>query len=227
MIELTKTKRITVGVLVMLGVILLGLLTMATPKYYFKSDPSLTLKELKNADYQIASGLLAREVLDKNKDVVLIDIRSPYEFNKGNITGSVNIPAADILEGDNFKQFEDFQKEGKNVYFYGKDIVEANVPFMTLQALGFNNIKILQGGFDYFKSKDLNTLVAENVSLNDEAPVFDIQKYIKEENVESQQTAKKGSLTPGKVPQTAGKKSVQPEAKKAAPVKQEVEEEGC
>jgi rhodanese-related sulfurtransferase len=225
MIELTKTKRITVGVLLMFGVILLGMLTMATPKYYFKSDPSMTLKELNNADYQIAPGLLAREVLDKNKELVLIDIRSPYEFNKGNITGSLNIPAADILEDANFKQFKDFQNEGKKVYLYGKDIVEANIPFMTLQALGFNNLKILQGGFDYFKSKDFNTIAKENESLNDEAPVFDIQKYITEENIKSQRT--KVNLIPGKNTQTSEKKSVQPEVKKSAPVKKQVEEEGC
>lgn len=59
MIELTKTNRITVAILLMLCIILIGLLTMATPKYFFKSDPSSVIADLKNgriSDYTRKSG---------------------------------------------------------------------------------------------------------------------------------------------------------------------------
>lgn len=158
-----------------------------------------------------------------------MDIRSQYEFNKANIEGSINIPASDILDNINYKKFLDYQKEGKSVCLYGRDIVEANVPFMTLNGLGFDNLKILQGGYDYFKVKDINTFAAENLILADEAPLFDIEKFIKEENIKSENNAKQEKQTGGMGIQASGKKSAQPQAKKtAAPVKSAaVEEEGC
>lgn len=229
MIELTRTKRITAGLLLMLGVILTGLLTMTTPKYYFKSDPSLMISELKKGDYQISPSAIAKEIINKNKNFVFVDIRSPYEFSKGNIEGSVNIPASDILDDDNYRKFSGFKKDGKSVCLYGKDLVEANVPFMTLNGLGFDNLKILQGGYDYFKVKDINTVAGENIILADEAPLFDIQKFIKDENIKSENNAKQEKQTGGKSIQVSGKKSAQAQAKKAAALIKSaaVEEEGC
>ena len=226
MIELTKTKRITIGVMIMLGVLLLGLLTMANPKYAFKSDPAEMIDVIGKGEYKVSPGQLAEEILNKNKESVLIDIRSQYEFNKGSIEGAINIQASDILDDDKFQQFSNFENEGKNVYIYGKDVAEANVLFMTLYALGIQNIRILQGGYDYFKNKDLNEIANDNVQFSDETPMIDIQKYIKEENVKSQTKSKLENQTVNK--STSVKKSAKPAAKIiVAPKKEEVEEEGC
>lgn len=228
MIELTRTKMITAAILTMIGIIILGLITMTSPKYFFRSDPSLMISHLKKGDYQLTPGDMARKIVQKNKDFVLVDIRSQYEYAKGNIDGSINIPASDILDDENYSMFKGFQKDSKIVCLYGKDITEANVPFMTLHGLGFENISVLQGGYDYIRNKDINTVASENIVFNDESPLADIQKYIKEENVRSEKLAKQKIDVPNNVSQSKVKKSIQPEAKKSAPVKPAaVEEEGC
>ena len=42
--------------------------------------------------------ITSEELLNKLSKVQLIDIREPYEYEEGNIEGSINIPMGDFLE---------------------------------------------------------------------------------------------------------------------------------
>ena len=42
--------------------------------------------------------ITSKELLNKISKVQLIDIREPYEYEEGNIEGSINIPMGDFLE---------------------------------------------------------------------------------------------------------------------------------
>ena len=42
--------------------------------------------------------ITSEELLSKLSKVQLIDIRDPYEYEEGNIEGSINIPMGDFLE---------------------------------------------------------------------------------------------------------------------------------
>ena len=42
--------------------------------------------------------ITSEELLSKLSKVQLIDIREPYEYEEGNIEGSINIPMGDFLE---------------------------------------------------------------------------------------------------------------------------------
>ncbi|NTW91533.1 MAG: DUF853 family protein [Erysipelotrichaceae bacterium] len=81
---------------------------------------------------------------------------------------------------------------------------------------------------DSYGRGTVNVLASENKILIDEAPLFDIQKFIKDENIKSLQSASKQKTVSVKSAPSTGKKTIQPVAKKAAPAKPaEVEEEGC
>ena len=41
----------------------------------------------------------AKELMDRRKDLQLIDVRSPSEFAQGSLEGSANIPFINIMEG--------------------------------------------------------------------------------------------------------------------------------
>ena len=218
MVELTRTRKMTIAIISIFVLILIGLLTFAMPKYYYKSDPSDMIKVVTGNEYKISPKTLAGELLKKDDNLVLVDIRSQFDFSKGNIDGSVNIPSNDILEDKYFKQFEDYKKQNKQVVLYGDDIVQANMPFMTLYPLGIDNIKLLQGGFDFFKEKTLADIANANDAFDDEASLNDINKYIAEEIKKAETVEKKVVI---KAPSPAPKKVV-------VPVKHEaVEDEGC
>jgi rhodanese-related sulfurtransferase len=218
MIELTRTKNITIAIIALFVLLIIGLLTMAYPKYYYKSDPSKMIEVVHKDSFKIFPNSLAVELLKKNKNLVLVDIRSQFEFYKGNIEGSVNMPANNILEDKYFDQLKDFQKQNKIIVFYGNDIVEANVPFMTIYPLGIENVKLLLGGYDFFKGKTLNDIANSKDVFDDEKSLNDINKYISEESKRTSGNVKTVSNTPAAAP----KKVVAPAKHEAA-----AEEEGC
>lgn len=225
MVELTRTRTITIGIIAFFILIIIGLLTVAYPKYYYKSDPAKMIEVVQKDSFKITPKALAGEILKNNKDIVLVDIRSQFDFYKGNIESSINIPANNILEDKNFEQFKDFQDQNKLIVLYGDDIVDANVPFMTLYPLGIEKMKILLGGYNFFKNKNLNDIANGNDVFDDEKSLNDINKYIAEETKKAEQVKKSavsGNNTPAKT-------STVPAAKKSvAPVKQAaVESEGC
>lgn len=227
MVELTRTKTITIAIIAFFILIIIGLLTIAYPKYYYKSDPSDMLELVQKDSFKISPKVLAEEIIKKNQEIVLVDIRSQFEFSKGNIEGSINIPANNILDDDNFEKITEFQKQNKTIILYGRDIVEANVPFMTLYPLGIHNIKILMGGYNFFHGKNLNDIAQGNDVFDDEKSLNDINKYIAEETKKAEEVKK----NTGTKNSASGKSNTgTPAAKKSAtPVKHaaEVESEGC
>lgn len=226
MVELTRTKTITIAIIAFFIFIIIGLLTIAYPKYYYKSDPSEMLELVQKDSFKISPKALAGEILNKNQNIVLVDIRSQFEYSKGNINGSINIPANNILDDENFNKFTDFQKQNKTIILYGTDIVEANVPFMTLYPLGIHNIKLLMGGYNFFNGKNLTDIAQGNDVFDDEKSLNDINKYIAEETKKAEEVKK----NTGTKNNTAGKSNnnTATAKKSATPVKHEaVESEGC
>ena len=79
--------------------------------------------------------------------VFLVDIRTQAEFANGHLLNAVNIPAQHILEGPWLRLW----KDKKTIYYlYGNTQLEANAPWMILRQMGYDNVRVLQGGLAYF-----------------------------------------------------------------------------
>jgi len=88
------------------------------------------------------------EAVQKNSgSVVLVDVRTPAEFAEGHLLNAINIPSQHVLEAASCKLWRD---EETTYYLYGNTQLEANGPWMVLRQLGYENIKVLQGGLSYF-----------------------------------------------------------------------------
>jgi rhodanese-related sulfurtransferase len=83
--------------------------------------------------------------------VVLIDIRDNFEFGRGHIEGAENIAAITLLSEDHIKRLEQLKEDGMTVVIYGNNQLEANGPWMVFSQLGFDNVKVLLGGYDFYK----------------------------------------------------------------------------
>lgn len=108
--------------------------------------------------------------ITENEDpgYVFVDIRHPGEHSRGSIQGSVNIPFSDLLEHEVIRKLKTYADNSVTLVLYGNDQREAVGAYLFLRQTGFNNLKILPGGYRTFVtmtpgSQEGNFLVEEPV----------------------------------------------------------------
>lgn len=143
-------------VVIFMLVIVIGLLTLNRPdlRYAITTEETLeTLTDNEDIMYpEDLAGIIEMEV----EGYAVIDLRNPYEFIKGHIAGAVNIPANSLLDKENLKMLDDLASDSIQVVIYGKDQLEANGPWFILKQMGYNNLKVLLGGYGYFTTGPLD-----------------------------------------------------------------------
>ena len=155
--ELNRTKRLLVFSLLFAIIIIIGFLTIPSPhlNYEINTDEALADAISKKGKYypEKIPGL----VEDNDPAFQLIDIRSPDEFMKGHIETAINVPVYNILDPDITELFRKLKEDSVTIILYGKDQLEANAPWLLLKQMGYDNIKVLLGGYDYNLSEPLDS----------------------------------------------------------------------
>lgn len=105
----------------------------------------------------------------------MIDLRTPPEFIEGHIEGAISIPAKNVLDMDYFHILN--QDEKINVlYCRGKN--QAVNIYMILKQLGFKNIKVALGGYDYINEFIVQKYGIKSGDYSDEKPKYDFMKLV-------------------------------------------------
>lgn len=105
----------------------------------------------------------------------MIDLRTPPEFIKGHIENAISIPAKNVLDMEYFHILN--QDEKINVlYCRGKN--QAVNIYMVLKQLGFKNIKVALGGYDYINDFIVQKYGIKSGDYNDEKPKYDFMKLV-------------------------------------------------
>jgi len=90
-----------------------------------------------------------KEAIDK-KDIQLVDVRTPQEFNAGAIQGAVNIDFFNKAQfGDAFEKFD----KNEPMYIYCRSGNRSQKAAAKLDSLGFKVIYDLQGGYMKWPNK--------------------------------------------------------------------------
>jgi len=143
-------KNTIIAVLVLVIVILVGFFTMHQPLMTYKLDMKQSLEMLDKPDACFYPWQLVDVLNKKDNNVVLIDIRNKFMYGQGHIPGSENISAYDLTKEENIERLEAFKEKGLMVVLYGNDQLQANAPWMLFRQVGFDNVKILLGGYEYY-----------------------------------------------------------------------------
>lgn len=202
--ELEKTKRISIASTLFILAVLIGLLTYKRPKHMYTINTQKTLEKITNNQF-----LVTLESIN-NPDYIPIDVRSPNEFEKGHLENAINIHTPEILDETNSVFFKELKESNKTALLYGNNPHEANVPFLFLYQLGYDNIKLLVIQNSYSQNK----LISKNYEI--EKTEIDIRAFINE-------SVKKSNV------KVITKKIIKP-AKKIIPVqkkKKKIPEGGC
>ncbi len=142
-------------------IIVVGFLTMSKPLLTYKLDMNESISELDKTDALFYPWQLDSFLTNKMQNVVLFDIRDNFTFGQGHIPGAENMSANDLTEEKNIERLEDLDQKGITVVLYGEDQLQANGPWMLFRQVGFNNIKVLAGGYQYYVENKDNLIAAK------------------------------------------------------------------
>jgi len=209
MIELTKTRRLTIAVTAFILLIIIGFVTLRNPKYVYSISTQEMLEELNKGNGYIDIKKLEEILASGDNSVVFVDLRSPYEFEKSSLVNAVNIPVSEILTDESISFFEDMKKESKEVVIFGDDHLASNSIWMILRQLGYDNIKVILK--EYGSLHDLNEKNIDSLQTTDnklETPIADFAGYVKSNTDTSFEEKDNKEYTKQVIPTRRKKKTV-------------------
>ena len=99
--------------------------------------------------------LISSTELNKaNKDILLIDVRTPEEYASGHLENSVNID----YKADNFKELIAELDTNQDVYVYCKVGGRSNNSAKMMEKMGFKKIYDLEGGILQWEKEDFKII---------------------------------------------------------------------
>jgi 3-mercaptopyruvate sulfurtransferase SseA len=149
--ELNPKKTLAVAIIFAV-VIIIGFLTMKKPLLNYQMNVKQSVQQLQDKNAYFYPYQLPDFINHKDKNTVLIDIRNKFVYGQGHIPGSENISAVGLTEPENIDRLKEYKKNGITVVLYGQNQLQANGPWMLFREVGFDNIKVLLGGYDYYKA---------------------------------------------------------------------------
>lgn len=111
----------------------------------------------KSSDQNSASkiSLISPEDLNKvNKDIILIDVRTPGEYASGHVENSVNID----FRASNFKELIGELDKNQDVYVYCKVGGRSGSAARMMEDIGFKKVYDLKGGIIAWEKDGFKTV---------------------------------------------------------------------
>ena len=177
--ELNNTRRLTISTILFVIALIIGFITFRKPAFTYKMPAQEMVDQLINQNNQITPQI-ALQIMSKNDPSnIFVDLRDPYVYQKGYLGEAVNIPVSDILQQESIDFFDDMLANSISVILYANNQFEANGAWMLLQQLGYSNVKILLGGYNYFihyKAEDPN--LADSPEYLAEEPTANFSEVI-------------------------------------------------
>lgn len=165
-----KTNRWFLAALLTIIVIIVVILSLRAPAVDYKVETGKVSILLKEKNSLVNPIELFKSLSQKSQNAILVDVRSGDEFAKGHIENAISLPTRELLETRSLTLFRESKKSGKEIILYGNTQLEASGPWLLLRQVGFDNIKMLQGGYSFFK-----TLPLSDSLLNVDRGAWDVE----------------------------------------------------
>lgn len=157
-------------------IIPMGLIIAAVPQNktkQYKLTADELLAEVNTRTQYVMPDDVADMIIKKDPVLRLIDVRSQDEFEKFNLSGSINIPVSDLLSD----QYTDIlNQDVKMNVFYSNGTLTANEAWMITRQLGYENNYVLEGGLNYWFEAILNPQKPAATSSDEEFARYDFRK---------------------------------------------------
>lgn len=147
-----RTNLLSIAVFFFILIIVIGFVTLSKPDFEYALTTEQALEQILSYEDEMPPEEAEEIIWDEVAGYVFVDLRNPYEFEKGHIENAINVPSVSILNEEHTELFESMQKDSITIVLYDYDQTEANGPWMILKQLGYN-VKILLGGYGYYSGE--------------------------------------------------------------------------
>lgn len=166
--------RTLIAVSAFVILIVIGFITTRKPLLSYQKNMSETITELLESDAYFYPWELEQIINNETDTIILFDIRNRFLFGQGHIPGAENLSANDLSKKENIDRLEKLKEMGYTVVLYGDNELQANGPWMLFRQVGFDNVKLLLGGYNYYveNKEDLYATVDDDAYFK-EFPKYD------------------------------------------------------
>jgi rhodanese-related sulfurtransferase len=138
-----KLKYILPAILLfLLGFILLFL---PEPDRAEQLSPEELLADITDNSRYISTDDIARRLVEQDPSLVLVDVRSMYDYEEFTLPGAFSIPLEEILLED-WKDY--LEQEGKDVVFFSNADILADQAWILSRRTGKQDIFVMKGGLN-------------------------------------------------------------------------------
>jgi rhodanese-related sulfurtransferase len=152
----TYPKRSVIAFLVIIILLMGGYLIIMPDHAEYELNSEQMLEQTLLREYEFYPEDVAYIAEIEDPAHFIIDVRDPHAYQNAHINSAVNIPVHDFLDIENRKLFNDLEEDSVTVILYGKDQLEANGGWMLLKQLGYDNVTVMLGGYDYYSNSSLD-----------------------------------------------------------------------
>lgn len=92
---------------------------------------------INNLAYNIISQEEAKEMMENNKESIILDVRSDWEYKRGHIEGAINLPNEEIGHEENIKLLPNKEQ---NILIYCRSGYRSKEAASKLALLGYKNL---------------------------------------------------------------------------------------
>jgi len=142
--------RTLIALLIFIIILVTGFLTRPKSLLTYEKTMSESVNALLESENYFYPWELEDIIANKPDSIILIDIRDNFIFGQGHIPGAENISANNLSSEENIERLKSLRDRGAIIVIYGEDELQANGPWMFFRQVGFNNIKLLLGGYKYY-----------------------------------------------------------------------------
>lgn len=163
-----------ISVLFLVSIVLISCTSENRKKYAISTEEALDA--YLNKEDILSVEKMANILLCKHDNIYqLIDLRTPHEFAEGHIKGAISIPAKNVLDPDYYDILN--QDENINVFYCRGQNQAINI-YMILHQLGFKNIKVSLGGYNFLNDYVVKQYGIKSGDYSDEKPKYDFLRLI-------------------------------------------------
>jgi len=108
-------------------------------------EPTELLQEMIQPSRYVTPDQVAKMIIQGDPSLMLVDVRTIYEYEEYTLPGAVNIPLEELLVGDNLSYLG---VPGTKVVFISNDDIQSDQMWLLTKRLGYNSTYVMKGGIN-------------------------------------------------------------------------------